>query len=95
MANVLGDTWSRILADGHYHLTLEDYDRALDNHDLALDEWVILDRLSAATEKYFSSWAEYFDPDSTYNDDTFSAIVRASMIFPISAVDHGAYSGTL
>lgn len=87
MANVLGDTMSRFWAS----LSTEDEYY----YDLAVDEWVILDRLSAATEKNFSSWAEYFDPASTYNDDTFSATVRTSMIFPISVVDHGPYSGTL
>lgn len=77
MANVLGDTMSRFWANLTESTDDEYY------YDLAVDEWVILDRLSAATEKNFSSWAEYFVPASTYNDDTFSATVRTSMMFPI------------
>lgn len=86
MANVLGDTISRFWesADSEYY------------YDLAVDEWVILDRLSAATGKNFSSWAEYFDPASTYKEDTFSATVGTLMILSnLSAVNCGIYLGTL
>ncbi|MCJ1465052.1 hypothetical protein MMC07_003668 [Pseudocyphellaria aurata] len=76
MANVIGDTisqfWGSLATDDEYY------------YDLAVDEWVILDRLSAATGKNFSSWAEYFDPAFAYKDDTFSATERynlSSVIF--------------
>lgn len=72
MANVLGDTLSRFWGT----LTTDDEDYS----DLAVDEWVILDRLSAATGKNFSSWADYFDPAFTYKDDKFSATVSSSAV---------------
>lgn len=72
MANVLGDTmarfWGSLPTNDEYY------------YALTVDEWVILDRLSAATGKNFSSWAEYFDPAFIYKEDAFSATVSTSMI---------------
>ena len=72
MANVLGDTMARFWGSLP---TNDDYYYAL-----TVDEWVILDRLSAATGENFSSWAEFFDPAFTFKEDSFSATVSTSMI---------------
>lgn len=66
LGNVLGaattDYWDSLEVNG------ADYD------DLAADEWVIMDRLNAATGNNFTSWEEYSGP-VVANGDDFSLTV--------------------
>lgn len=41
---------------------------------LAADEWVVTDRINADTNRNFTSWEEFFGPNS-YNGDNFTNIV--------------------
>ncbi|KAF7532411.1 hypothetical protein G7054_g8000 [Neopestalotiopsis clavispora] len=60
---------------------------------MAADEWVVVDRINAATGKNFSSWAEYYGPLAE-NGDQFSLVEQydlANLNFDNSAFD-GFYS---
>ena len=50
-------------------------------YDNAANEWVITDRLSAATGKNFSSWSEYQGP-ITDKGDEFSLVERYDLSNP-------------
>ncbi|KAK9785210.1 putative Tail specific protease domain-containing protein [Seiridium cardinale] len=85
LADVLGDTktnfWSSLLST-------EDDDKELKQF-LASDEWVIVDRLNAATGRNFTSWSEYFGPLEE-NGDLFSLTERydlANVLFDEAAFD--------
>lgn len=67
MANALGET----LTDYWGGLDLEEEDY----YDFSVDEWVIVDRLNAATAQNFSTWAEYYGPVASYNGDDFTKTV--------------------
>ncbi|ETS73430.1 hypothetical protein PFICI_15035 [Pestalotiopsis fici W106-1] len=89
LADALGQVktsyWADILAGA------DDPDDMLEY--MAADEWVVIDRLNAATGKNFSSWAEYYGPLSE-NGDLFSLVEQydlANMNFDNAAFD-GFYS---
>lgn len=67
LANVLGTTFTE------YWTALAEEDDNKTLHEAS--EWVVTDRLNAATGANFSSWAEYFGP-RRQNDDVFSLVVR-------------------
>lgn len=71
LANVLGSAttewWSSLSETNDTELYLKD--------ENAANEWVIADRINAATDKYFSSWSEYQGP-ITANGDDFSLVER-------------------
>ena len=66
MANVLGTTYTNYFtllptnADNYYNLSAS--------------EWVVTDRLNAATGQNFTSWADYFGPIPE-NGDYFTLTV--------------------
>ena len=70
MANALGET----MTDYWEGLALDDEDY----YGLSIDEWVIVDRLNAATGQNFSSWAEYYGPAASYKDYSFTETVGSS-----------------
>ncbi|KAA8566121.1 hypothetical protein MFRU_039g00620 [Monilinia fructicola] len=45
---------------------------------LAADEWVVTDRINADTNRNFTSWEEFFGPNS-YNGDNFTNIERYNL----------------
>ncbi|KAM3070136.1 hypothetical protein ACMFMG_003829 [Clarireedia jacksonii] len=51
-------------------------------YDLSSDEWVITDRLNAATGRNFTSWAEFFGPNQ-YDGDNFTNVQRYDLSNPI------------
>jgi hypothetical protein len=53
---------------------------------LESSEWVVTDRINAATGTNFTSWAEYYGPRSHYNGDDFSAIVSTTSLPPIHEI---------
>ena len=73
MADVLGNVftqhWDAInsSADDYYHLVAS--------------EWVVTDRIDAATGENFASWAKFFETNSTFGSDKYSQIVSISMMF--------------
>lgn len=75
LANVLGATttafWDSLPVNN------DTYDA------FAADEWVITDRLNAATGMNFTSWQEYFGP-VVDNGDTFSLTVCKHNFYPFS-----------
>jgi hypothetical protein len=67
LANVLGEALT-----GYWdNLTTDDADYSI----YAANEWVITDRLNAATGRNFTSWSEYFGPIVDHGD-LFSLTVR-------------------
>lgn len=72
LANVLGaattDWWDSLTPNS------TDYDYSIYHDDNAADEWVITDRINAATGTLFRSWEEYQGPIPV-NGDTFSLVV--------------------
>lgn len=71
LANVLGNVTTS------YWETLSGDDKAL----LDATEWVVTDRINAATEDNFTSWAEYYGPQDQYDGDDFSATVCTNNLF--------------
>jgi hypothetical protein len=49
-------------------------------YDLSSDEWVITDRLNAATGRNFTNWPEFFGPNQ-YDGDNYTNVV--SLPFPV------------
>lgn len=39
-------------------------------------EWVVTDRLDAESGKNFSSWEDFYGPKGSYNEDSFTSVVR-------------------
>ncbi|KAI4600506.1 hypothetical protein KJ359_000861 [Pestalotiopsis sp. 9143b] len=74
LANIVGNAktsyWADLLAGA------DDPDDLLDS--LAADEWVVIDRLNAATGQNFSSWPEYYGPLEE-NGDAFSLVERYNL----------------
>lgn len=73
LANILGSNFT-----DHWNNLQEDADDDFYNGDkfsFEASEWVVTDRLNAATGTNFTSWAEYFGPRSEH-DDNFSLVVR-------------------
>lgn len=79
LANVLGSTFSK---------WWKDLEKDLDNPDgisaelygyAAAEEWVVVNRINAATGGNFSSWADYYGRVSA-NEDMFSAAVSTPSI---------------
>ncbi|KAI0971462.1 hypothetical protein F4678DRAFT_479343 [Xylaria arbuscula] len=59
---------------------------------LAANEWVVTDRINAETGKKFTSWAEFYGPN-TYNGDSFSNVQlynTSDMLFDYEATDETA-----
>lgn len=65
-ANVLGETIT-----SYWNELDEDY---YDYYSLAADEWMVSDRISAATKKNFTSWKEFYGPVQ-HNGDLFTTVV--------------------
>ncbi|KAH8893440.1 hypothetical protein GQ53DRAFT_685109 [Thozetella sp. PMI_491] len=93
LANVLGEAFTTYW---------ENLAATEDNKvDLQANEWVVGNRLNAATGKNFSSWKEYYGP-LTYNGDKFSLVEQydlANEVFdsvnfegwiPVAYTDRGA-----
>ncbi|GAB7350679.1 hypothetical protein MBLNU459_g1242t1 [Dothideomycetes sp. NU459] len=81
MADILGSTttgfWNEQPDDGYYY------------YGLSQDEWVATDRIDAQTGDNFSSWAEFYGPE-TYNNDNFTRAQQynlSSFIFDVEAFD--------
>jgi hypothetical protein len=74
MANVLGTAmtnfWETLATNNDTY------------YGMSVDEWVIVDRLNAATGQNFSSWADYFGPATifNYNGDQFTFLVRTANV---------------
>lgn len=55
------------------------WDSLNETHDwyeqLAANEWVVTDRINAATHQNFTSWAQFFGPNSSYSGDSYTSIV--------------------
>ncbi|KAJ8120829.1 hypothetical protein ONZ43_g2563 [Nemania bipapillata] len=66
-ADVMGSTdtgfWSSLAMDDPYYAPL------------AANEWVVTDRIDAATGQPYNTWGEYFGPN-TYNGDNFTNVQR-------------------
>jgi hypothetical protein len=50
----------------------------VDNYQYAASEWIVTDRINVATGKNFSSWDEFYGPE-TDNGDTFSRAQRYNL----------------
>ena len=66
MADVIGSTYT----DYYLNLTTNDESYVA----LSASEWVVTDRLNAATGQNFTSWDDFYGP-FPHNGDYFSAIV--------------------
>lgn len=82
MGSAISNNWAALDGNNEEEQSLK--------HTLASDEWVITDRLNAATVgKNFTSWKEYQGPVST-NGDTFSLTEQydlANEVFDTAAFD--------
>ena len=78
MANTLGNAWT----DFWESLLDDDVDERAFKESEAANEWVITDRINAATGKNFTSWDEYAN-GPTYNGDKFSLIERYDLANPV------------
>ncbi|KAI1146194.1 hypothetical protein F4825DRAFT_441452 [Nemania diffusa] len=83
-ADVMGDTdtgfWESQGIDDPY------YD------SLAASEWVVTDRIDAATGQSFHSWSEFYGPNN-YNGDTFTNVQRyntSNWLFNYESTDESA-----
>ncbi|KAI0902983.1 hypothetical protein F4823DRAFT_629777 [Ustulina deusta] len=83
-ANVMGSTdtafWDNLTMDDPY------YDA------LAASEWVVTDRINAATNQYFHSWGEFYGPNN-YNGDNFTNVQRyntSNALFNYESTDETA-----
>ncbi len=76
-ANVMGSTdtafWDNLTMDDPY------YDA------LAASEWVVTDRINAATNQYFHSWGEFYGPNN-YNGDNFTNVVSNHCVLSLKGM---------
>jgi hypothetical protein len=74
LANVLGTAYSEWWKELESDLDGNDGANGVNYNYNAAEEWVVLNRINAATGRAFTSWSEYFGPVSD-RGDTFSLAV--------------------
>jgi hypothetical protein len=85
----MADTLGSVITEFWELLDENDEDDREYKHELAADEWVIVDRINAATGKNFTSWKEFRD-GSVEKGDKFSLIEQydlANVVFDVAAFD--------
>lgn len=80
LANILGESFT-----DYWNGLSEDVD---DKARYGASEWVVTDRLNAATGANFSSWAEFFGPQIEHADE-FTLVVRLQVVTILSVSTRG------
>ncbi|KAF2190377.1 hypothetical protein K469DRAFT_746897 [Zopfia rhizophila CBS 207.26] len=78
LANVLGGAFSKWWKELESDLEGNDGANGVNYNYTAAEEWVVLNRINAATGRDFASWSEYYGPVSDHGD-TFSLAQRYNL----------------